>query len=635
MDANTTSGFGNIVQNSSRVLNMSEIDLDNDILYEVPIGIIVLLSIFYGSISIIAVIGNSLVIWIVATTRPMQTVTNLFIANLALADVVIGMFVIPFQFQAALLQRWNLPEFMCAFCPFVQTVSVNVSVFTLTAIAVDRHRAIINPLRARPPRYISKIIIAFIWVISLAFSIPMAIALRVVKENSYQVLPDKTIEKIEYPFCNTGNMDAEKFQQYRYYLVFVQYFIPFGVISFVYIQMAIRLWGSKTPGNAQDTRDITLMRNKKRVIKMLIIVVLLFGICWFPLQLYNILHVTWDGVNEYKYINIVWFCSDWLAMSNSCYNPFIYGIYNEKFKREFRRRFPLFRFTFEHTDVSEKNVSMYTRASSIRSNYTTTSTKTKFMIPQRIVGGNDSLQHYNALHIADPPVVKNNNVMNGNHNWTVKSSWQSAFNQSPVVANGTVVEWQDKKCVCFSKIYCKGTDHPGCTATTTTTTKTTAIPLTSAQNNKNALLEPLTNNVKTGSIYSHDTAKNCCCCCQGRKTICKDNNIFDSELCCMPKTAAEWEQVNLCKAECSANNKHFKCDERDEDIDDNDGDDTDFRNEIIRINNIYNNCNANANTNANDNANTNAEAVPGENFHLHGFNNSCISLSKYKNDINL
>lgn len=61
---------------------------------------------------------------------------------------------------------------------------------------------------------------------------------------------------------------------------------------------------------------------------MLIIVVLLFGICWCPLQVYHILQVTWDSVNEYKYINIVWFCSDWLAMSNSCYNPFIYGIYN-------------------------------------------------------------------------------------------------------------------------------------------------------------------------------------------------------------------------------------------------------------------------------------------------------------------
>lgn len=68
-----------------------------DVLYDVPVQIIVLLSIFYGSISLLAVIGNSLVIWIVATTRQMQTVTNLFIANLALADVVIGMFVIPFQ----------------------------------------------------------------------------------------------------------------------------------------------------------------------------------------------------------------------------------------------------------------------------------------------------------------------------------------------------------------------------------------------------------------------------------------------------------------------------------------------------------------------------------------------------------
>lgn len=61
---------------------------------------------------------------------------------------------------------------------------------------------------------------------------------------------------------------------------------------------------------------------------MLIIVVLLFGFCWFPLQLYNVLQVSYSWVNEYRYINIIFFCSDWLAMSNSCYNPFIYGIYN-------------------------------------------------------------------------------------------------------------------------------------------------------------------------------------------------------------------------------------------------------------------------------------------------------------------
>lgn len=115
---------------------------------------------------------------------------------------------------------------------------------------------------------------------------------------------------------------------YRFVLVTVQFVIPFCVISFVYIQMAIKLWGSKTPGNAQNERDKALLRNKKKVVKMLVIVVVLFGVCWLPLQTYHILEVFWAEINNYRYINIIWFICDWLAMSNSCYNPFIYGIYN-------------------------------------------------------------------------------------------------------------------------------------------------------------------------------------------------------------------------------------------------------------------------------------------------------------------
>jgi len=62
-------------------------------------------------------------------------------------DLIYWNSVVKIKFQAALLQRWNLPALMCPFCPFVQVLSVNVSIFTLTAIAVDRHRAILSPLR--------------------------------------------------------------------------------------------------------------------------------------------------------------------------------------------------------------------------------------------------------------------------------------------------------------------------------------------------------------------------------------------------------------------------------------------------------------------------------------------------------
>ena len=95
-----------------------------------------ILTVFFISLyvvtSIVAVIGNSLVMYIVIFRR-LRTVTNMYIlntiitvitivtiitigryiANLALADVIIGVFAIPFQFQAILLQRWTLPPFMC------------------------------------------------------------------------------------------------------------------------------------------------------------------------------------------------------------------------------------------------------------------------------------------------------------------------------------------------------------------------------------------------------------------------------------------------------------------------------------------------------------------------------------------
>ncbi|XP_042205378.1 substance-K receptor-like isoform X2 [Homarus americanus] len=327
-----------VTSNSETITNSTETAL-----YEVPTGIVVLLSIFYGSISLIAVVGNALVMWIVATSRKMHSVTNYFIANLALADIIIGLFAIPFQFQAALLQRWNLPEFMCAFCPFFQTVSVNVSIFTLTAIAVDRYRAIVFPLNARPSKFRSKVVIASIWLFSATLAIPNAIALRV----KYIVDP-RTKEDI--PFCGVGGIDPVVMWTYSHVMVGLQFFVPLGIISFAYIRMGWELWGARTPGNAEDARDAHVLRNKKKVIKMLFIVVALFAFCWAPLQTYHILQEIYPGINDYRYINIIWFCCHWLAMSNSCCNPFIYAIYNEKFKREFRQKF---RWLFKEENTGE------------------------------------------------------------------------------------------------------------------------------------------------------------------------------------------------------------------------------------------------------------------------------------------
>lgn len=324
-------------------------------LYEVPVAVVVFLSICYGTVSMVTVLGNFCVLWIIATSRRMQTVINFFIANLACADIIIGLFCIPFQFQAALLQRWVLPHFMCVFCPFVQVLSVNVSIFTLTAIAIDRYRAIMKPLRAHTTKLRAKIAIVGIWVFSGFVGVPNVIAYHVIDKNN------GTKNYTEFMCTNSGEVSGKAWEFYSYILVSLQYFIPLVVISYAYCKMGIRLRNTTTPGNAEDNRDATVTRNKKKVIKMLFMVVALFAICWFPFQTYNLLREITPAIDNYRYINVLWFGSHWLAMSNSCCNPFIYAIYNERYNKEFRTRFQFCLRSLRLQDDKEINNSLSSR----------------------------------------------------------------------------------------------------------------------------------------------------------------------------------------------------------------------------------------------------------------------------------
>jgi hypothetical protein len=219
-------------------------------MFEVPTNLLILLSILYGSISLTAVIGNSLVIWIVVTTRQMHTVTNFFIGNLAMADVIIGLFAIPFQFQAAVMQRWELPRFMCPFCPFIQILSVNVSIFTLTAIAIDRHKAILNPLRARSSKHASKIIIAIIWILAILLAAPISYGLRVVdlmiQFDTSEFWPKYTYDSIPVRHNHFFDMNLSTYFEpfYRFQLgvkedknIFIYVFLSVMIelSSFIYI----------------------------------------------------------------------------------------------------------------------------------------------------------------------------------------------------------------------------------------------------------------------------------------------------------------------------------------------------------------------------------------------------------------
>ncbi|CAC5413374.1 LKR [Mytilus coruscus] len=299
--------------------------------YECSAEVVALFAVLYGMVSIIAIVGNSIVLFVVKSRKRMQSVTNIFIANLAFSDVLLGMFSTPFHFQSALLQRWNVADFMCKVAPFVKSVSVNVSVFSLTLIAIDRCVAVLLPLKARFAKKVAILILIIVWLISIGSALPEAIYYEI--ENRF-MLEELTDGKVCLPVWPTLKFHIS----YSLVQFLMQYVIPLSIISYSYIRITQRLWESTFPGNNSGLhRDNRRRKTMKKVVKMLIIVVSLFAFCWLPLQTYNIVYVFWaDKMNLFKYINIVWLCSYWLAMSSACYNPFIYGLLNENFKNEYK-----------------------------------------------------------------------------------------------------------------------------------------------------------------------------------------------------------------------------------------------------------------------------------------------------------
>lgn len=78
-----------------------------------------------------------------------------------------------------------------------------------------------------------------------------------------------------------------------------------------------------------------------QVVKMLVIVVTMFGLCWLPLHIFTIVIDFYPSVLNYtspdeeKLLLGLYLGAHWLAMSNSFTNPIIYGFTNDSFRVSF------------------------------------------------------------------------------------------------------------------------------------------------------------------------------------------------------------------------------------------------------------------------------------------------------------
>ncbi|CAF0885551.1 unnamed protein product [Adineta steineri] len=225
--------------------------------------IIILLSFAYGIISLLAVIGNSSIIYIVIRNRRMHSVTNYFICNLALSDCLVACFAVPFQFQAAALQKWILPHFLCKLAPFVQILSVDVSIYTLVAVSLDRYHVMLHPLKPKLSTKSAFLIFIVIWLIAFGSSTPSLFFYNVylVDDYGYQCLP-YIYENQSHNNSTTKTTSYDIHKVYIVYNIYSQYVIPFIIISCAYFRIGSHLYFSEPVGQTKYQEVIT--RNKRK-----------------------------------------------------------------------------------------------------------------------------------------------------------------------------------------------------------------------------------------------------------------------------------------------------------------------------------------------------------------------------------
>ena len=317
-------------------LNVSQINMSHDSTLLDEIGNRmwrdVILLVAYGILIIISLFGNILVCHVVLRNRRMHTVTNFFIANLAISDLLLTCINVPFNIARNLLDEWPFGSVMCHLLNFSLMVSVYVSTFTLMGIALDRHQVLLYPLSPRMSKPVGLIVLGLIWAVAVALSLPFGIYNKVQPVDFLYKRVERCTPAYPYP--------KEVWDQYLTVITLVfQYIIPLAIIAFTYGRIVRKLWVRTHVGAVTQNQQVFQQKAKRKSIKLLIIVVVVFALCWMPLNLYQVLADIHPNVKVFHYNTTVFFICHWIAISSTCYNPFLYCWLNETFRAEVKARF--------------------------------------------------------------------------------------------------------------------------------------------------------------------------------------------------------------------------------------------------------------------------------------------------------
>ncbi|XP_033114495.1 G-protein coupled receptor 54-like [Anneissia japonica] len=283
---------------------------------------------------VVGVPANALVIYVIIKNGKMKTVTNIYVFNLAITDILFIIFATPISISWYVASDFQYGTVLCKLQTFLYQTNYAVTVLTLTTLAVDRVYAVVYPVKSRAHRTLKStgVMIALIWILGCLSQIVCIFYTSQLFGQCFELWPSSTERQLFY-CC----------------LFVFFYIIPVIINTVCYTMIGCRLWRTTTESSIYRINHPKSVMQRRRISTMIMLVVLCFAVCWLPfhvlalLENFHFLPVT----QSVSYLKIF---SKMLAVSNSCVDPFVYAFVSMNFRRSFKCAFHTL-FNSDHNNV--------------------------------------------------------------------------------------------------------------------------------------------------------------------------------------------------------------------------------------------------------------------------------------------
>ncbi|KAK7163670.1 hypothetical protein R3I93_007657 [Phoxinus phoxinus] len=272
---------------------------------------------FYYTNFLLSLVGNALVLYIIFKYEKLSTVTNIFLLNLVISDLI---FASSLPFWAVYHKsEWIFGRSLCKLVGSCYTIGFNSSILFLTLMTFDRYLAVVHAISAAQSRRNTYAFAsaATVWMLSIFASIK-DIVLYDVMDGSNGLLCEVT---------GYHQTILTKWELVGYYQQFLLFFlVPLVIVLYCYIRITIRIMSTR-------------MMAKFRAVKLIFVIVFTFFICWTPYNVVILLKAIKTSVGDLndcsEALDYALYITRNFAYLYCCISPVFYTFLGKKFQSHF------------------------------------------------------------------------------------------------------------------------------------------------------------------------------------------------------------------------------------------------------------------------------------------------------------